>query len=304
MSTRSTQGDPEPPEPAPPAHNVAARMARWSAHHRKTAIFGWLVIVLAVFMAGQAIGTNQISDVDKFSGESHEAEQALDRAGPAAVERGRLPRRARAHGQRSRVPRSRSRTSPARLVEVQYVENVESPLTGDGDGVGRRPRRARRLRDRRRLARGERTASTRRSPPSRRSRPTHPALESSSSATPAPTRRSTRVISDDLAKAGELSLPITLIILIITFGTLVAAGVPLLIGITSVMAALGARRDHEPRSSRSTATCSAVILLIGLAVGVDYSLFYLRREREERAAGRRRARCAARPPPRPRVAPC
>ena len=92
-------------------------------------------------------------------------------------------------------------------------------------------------------------------------------------------------ISDDLKSAGLLSLPITLIILLITFGTLVAAGVPLLIGLTSVMAALGLVAlpsgilpvdDNLP----------AVILLIGLAVGVDYSLFYLRREREERAAGR------------------
>ncbi|MCR6679946.1 MMPL family transporter, partial [Escherichia marmotae] len=47
------------------------------------------------------------------------------------------------------------------------------------------------------------------------------------------------VITDDLKKAGELSLPVTLIILTITFGTLVAAGVPLLIGLTSVIAALG-----------------------------------------------------------------
>ena len=47
------------------------------------------------------------------------------------------------------------------------------------------------------------------------------------------------MITDDLKKAGELSLPVTLIILILTFGSLVAAGVPLLIGITSVMAALG-----------------------------------------------------------------
>ena len=82
-----------------------------------------------------------------------------------------------------------------------------------------------------------------------------------------------------------LSLPITLIILTITFGTLVAAGVPLLIGITSVMAALGlvAITSHLfPADSN----LPAVVLLIGLAVGVDYSLFYLRREREERAAGR------------------
>ena len=82
-----------------------------------------------------------------------------------------------------------------------------------------------------------------------------------------------------------LSLPITLIILIITFGTLVAAGLPLLIGLTSVMAALGlvAITSHLfPADSN----LPAVVLLIGLAVGVDYSLFYLRREREERAAGR------------------
>ena len=74
-------------------------------------------------------------------------------------------------------------------------------------------------------------------------------------------------------------------ILVVTFGTLVAAGVPLLMGITAVIAALGlvAITSHAlPIDSN----LSAVILLIGLAVGVDYSLFYLRREREERAAGR------------------
>ena len=92
-------------------------------------------------------------------------------------------------------------------------------------------------------------------------------------------------ISDDLKSAGMLSLPITLIILTLTFGTLVAAGVPLLIGITAVMATLGLvaiPSEILPVDSN----LPAVILLIGLAVGVDYSLFYLRREREERAAGR------------------
>ena len=92
-------------------------------------------------------------------------------------------------------------------------------------------------------------------------------------------------ISDDLKKAGLLSLPVTLIILIITFGTLVAAGLPLLIGITAVMAALGLVAIPSQIFPVDD-NLSAVILLIGLAVGVDYSLFYLRREREERAAGR------------------
>ena len=66
---------------------------------------------------------------------------------------------------------------------------------------------------------------------------------------------------------------------------MVAALVPLLLGITTVMAALGliALPSHL---SPIDANIQSVILLIGLAVSVDYSLFYLRREREERAAGR------------------
>ena len=47
-----------------------------------------------------------------------------------------------------------------------------------------------------------------------------------------------------------------------------------------------------------------MVLLIGLAVGVDYSMFYLRREREERAAGRSPNAPPSRPPPRPPDARC
>src|SRR5581483_9422382 len=89
----------------------------------------------------------------------------------------------------------------------------------------------------------------------------------------------------DLQHAELLSLPITLLILVLAFGALVAASVPLLLGVTSVVAALGAEGlvSHVVPVTSSTAS---VILLIGLAVGVDYSLFYIRRERAERAAGR------------------
>src|SRR4051812_1450260 len=64
-----------------PKRNVAARMAVWSSRNRKKAIWGWLAFVVVVFMAGNMVGTTQISDVDQFSGESHKAEKALDRAG-------------------------------------------------------------------------------------------------------------------------------------------------------------------------------------------------------------------------------
>ncbi len=93
------------------------------------------------------------------------------------------------------------------------------------------------------------------------------------------------IFESDLKKAGTTSLPITLLVLLIAFGALVAAGIPLLLAITAVIATIGI---VAPLSQLAPVddSVSHVILLIGLAVGVDYSLFYLRRVREERAAGR------------------
>ncbi len=89
----------------------------------------------------------------------------------------------------------------------------------------------------------------------------------------------------DLGKAGALSLPITLIVLVLTFGSLVAAGIPLLLALTAVFATFGLVALSSlvlPVAMQAP----AMVLLIGLAVGVDYSMFYLKRERQERAAGR------------------
>src|SRR3954469_20871770 len=65
----------------PASHNLAARMARWSSKHRKRAFWGWLAFVSLACAIGNAIGPNDISDVDNFNGESHRAEAALDRSG-------------------------------------------------------------------------------------------------------------------------------------------------------------------------------------------------------------------------------
>jgi RND superfamily putative drug exporter len=82
-----------------------------------------------------------------------------------------------------------------------------------------------------------------------------------------------------------ISIPLTLVILLLVFGSLVAAGVPLLLALTAVFATIGlvALPSQIVPMDESVAE---VILLIGLAVGVDYSLFYIRRERDERKAGR------------------
>ena len=108
--------------------------------------------------------------------------------------------------------------------------------------------------------------------------------------------------SHDFRKAEVTSIPVTLAILLVAFGSLVAAGLPLLLGITAVIAALGLLGpiSHVIPLSDMVAP---VVLLIGLAVGVDYSIFYLRRKLEERDRGALRATRRCRSPPRPPAAP-
>ena len=91
-------------------------------------------------------------------------------------------------------------------------------------------------------------------------------------------------IGKDFSRAEKLSLPLTFLILLVAFGAFVAAGVPVLLAFSAVLASLGLSSlvSHVAHASGAT---SSVILLIGMAVGVDYSLFYVKREREERAAG-------------------
>jgi uncharacterized membrane protein YdfJ with MMPL/SSD domain len=269
----------------PPKHtfNVAARMAHWSARHRKKAIWGWLAFVVVVFMAGNLIGTTQISDLDQTSGESHKAEVALDRAGLRPVEEVVF---IQSDTLTVKDPQFQAAVKDAMgsLSKVPYVENLTSPLAEGGevsaDGhaalVGFE-------------IRGDSTEAKDRVVPALAAvdavQARHPSLDVEQFGGASANKAVNEVITDDLKKAGELSLPITLIILTITFGSLVAAGIPLLIGLTAVVAAIGL--VALPSSVLPLdGNVSAVILLIGLAVGVDYALFYLRREREERAAGR------------------
>jgi RND superfamily putative drug exporter len=91
-------------------------------------------------------------------------------------------------------------------------------------------------------------------------------------------------VSEDLATAETSSLPITFLIMLVAFGAFIAAGIPVLLAITSVVTALGL---YAPLSylAPDSGSVANIVLLIGMAVGVDYSLFYLKREREERQRG-------------------
>ena len=92
-------------------------------------------------------------------------------------------------------------------------------------------------------------------------------------------------LGKDFQRAEMFSLPVTLAILLIAFGALIAAAVPLVLALSAVAAAIGLSAAASQLIPAVDAV-NSVILLIGMAVGVDYSLFYLRREREERAKGR------------------
>ncbi len=263
--------------------NLAARMARWSSAHRKKAFWGWLVFVIVAFAIGNAVGPNNISDVDNFNGESHDAEAALDRAGLR-------PQSEVVFIQSDNLtiedPRFKAAVADVTrtLPKVPYVENVKSPLSGQSL-VSKDGHAALVNFD----VAGDSTEASDRIDPVlvavAAAQKRHPDLAVEQFGDASANKAVDEVIGDDLAKAGALSLPVTLILLVVTFGTLVAAGVPLWIGLSAVIATLGLV-NLPSQILPIDSNLSAVILLIGLAVGVDYSLFYLKREREERARGR------------------
>ncbi len=265
------------------SRNLAARAAHWSANHRKTAIFGWLAFVVVAFMVGNAVGKNQIQGADTFSGEAGRAEQTLYDAG-LRPNTEHLLIQSRTLEATDPEFTATIEDATARLSRTEDVRNVTSPLTGDapvsvdkhsalvtfeisGDSL----EAAKRLEPTKEAVTAVQDA--------------HPELRVEQFGNVSANKELNDTFSSDLAKAELLSFPLTLLILVIAFGALVAALVPLLLGITTVMAALGliALPSHL---SPIDANIQSVILLIGLAVSVDYSLFYLRREREERAAGR------------------
>ncbi len=267
----------------PASHNLAARMARWSSKHRKKAFWGWLAFVIAAFAIGNAVGSNLISDLDNLNGESHDAEVALDKAGLR-------PQSEVVFIQSDELTIKDAQFKAAvqdvtgSLPKVPYVENVKSPLTGES-AVSEDGHAA--LVDFE--VAGDSTEAKERIDPVlaavAAAQKRHPDLAVEQFGSVSANKAVNDTITDDLKSAGLLSIPVTLILLIITFGSLVAAAVPLWIGLSGVMASLGLV-NLLSHAIPIDSNLSAVILLIGLAVGVDYSLFYLKREREERAAGR------------------
>jgi uncharacterized membrane protein YdfJ with MMPL/SSD domain len=267
----------------PPARTVAGRAAHWSATHRKTAIFGWLALVVVAVAIGRAAGQETIFGADQFTGEAGRAEHTLEDAGLRPNDEVVLVQSEQLTIDDPEFRATLQQTADG-LSQAKDVVNVQSPL--DGDGAVSADRHSALVEF---DITGDALEARDRLGPSGDAidavQAQHPDLRVEQFGNVSSNKELNEIFQSDLAQAEALSLPITLLILVIVFGSLVAAGVPLLLAITCVVAAMSlvALPSHLSPVSDNI---SSVILLIGLAVGVDYSLFYLRRWREERAAGR------------------
>ncbi|HEY7538163.1 MAG TPA: MMPL family transporter [Gaiellaceae bacterium] len=267
-----------------PHMNLAARMGRWSAAHWKTATFGWLALVLVAFGLGGMVGTKAL-DPKSGPGESGRADRILDAgfkqpAGESVlVQSGSLT---------TSDPAFKAAVADvvAGISTLPVVQNVRSPLD-PGNGAQIAPGGHAALVEFEIRGDADKAVDKVGAVLDRvdEVQQGHPQLFIGEFGDASAENAVMTAYEDDLSKAGLLSLPVTLVILVIAFGALVAAGIPLLLGLTAVFATFGLLALPSqvlPMAMQAPAT----VLLIGLAVGVDYSMFYLRRWREERAAGR------------------
>jgi RND superfamily putative drug exporter len=265
--------------------NIALRAGRWSAAHWKTVTIAWLAFAVVAVALGGMVGQKKLKDADTASGGSKQAEQIL----------------AQAHFQRSATEqilvRSRTRTvdDPAfrsAIADVvasvrgqANVSAVRSPLDPANTGQVSHDRHAALVEFD--ISGDLQKAQDKVQPfldSTGKIARSHPGFTIGEFGFASANHVLSKTLGNDFKRAEYSSLPVTLIILLFAFGAAVAAGLPVLLAFSGVLATIGLSTLASHLVAAGDPTQS-VILLIGMAVGVDYSLFYIRREREERARG-------------------
>ena len=275
------------PPPGRDRPNLTERVAGWSARHRKTAVFGWLLLVAAVFMAGQALGSRNLPQYD--AGQAGQAERVLNAVAPAQYN---------AYSEtvlvQARAPGATFATDPAMrqaLLQVaaslaaqpRYATGIRTPLSAGGQALVSKDGRSAlvtfdvpgNVPDVNQAASALQHAVA-------AVQARYPGLRVAESGDASITQAINASLN--FSKAEATSVPITLVLLLVVFGALVAAGIPVLLALTALTAAIGVLTAVSHWLPVTSSTFE-VVVVIGMAVGVDYSLFYLRREREERSKG-------------------
>src|SRR5664280_52532 len=272
-----------------PSRNLAGVAGAWSVRHRRTAILGWLVFVVAAYLLGGVVGQHSLTNAQMGNGQSGQGTSAFERAFP-------YHSREQVLLQERGAARSGADVAPAvgelvgRLRSLRTVADIQSPIPAAGAILSPVLRSA----DGRSIlvtfdvAGDSNQAQTNVVGPLAATAATgadHPQLRVEEFGSASANKALIKAYTGDFTRAEHTSLPITLLILLIAFGSLVAAGVPLLLGFTAVIGALGLIKPISHLYPVAQGQIEPVVLLVGLAVGVDYSMFYLRRKLEERHAG-------------------
>ncbi|MGD0274351.1 MAG: MMPL family transporter [Gaiellaceae bacterium] len=263
--------------------NLAGRAGRWSAGNWKKALFGWLAFALIAIVAGSAFGTRMVGN-ENGPGEAGRAEKMLDKADFQGPPVENLLIQSSALKVSNGGFRAGIKDLVQRLETTDGVSRVRTPI-GLGQAGGAVAENGRSMlvdielakKDAETKIAGVESAVA-------QLRKEHPDLKILEVGDESASREGDKAVAADFRRAELLSLPITLAIMLVAFGALVAASLPVVLAFSAVLTALGlsAMISHALPASDITAP---MVLLIGMAVGVDYSLFYLRREREERSAG-------------------
>ncbi|NPC95497.1 MMPL family transporter [Nocardioides sp. zg-DK7169] len=251
------------------------RAARWSATHPWRAIGAWFVLVVVAVGLASVISTQETTSADFRVGESGRADALVEDAGLADPEAEHVLITAADGGALDRAEAGAAATALGeRLGEAEGVTGVSPPAWSAG---GTAALVSIEVEDGHEDL-DEMAAAT------EAVQGAHPDLDLRQGGDLSLDAAIDERVADDLSSAELTSVPITLLLMLLAFGAPIAAGLPVLLAATSVAATMGliAPLSHLVPTE---ATVGSMIVLIGMAVGVDYSLFYLKREREERAAG-------------------
>ena len=276
------------PDPRPRRPAATERIAGWSAGHRKTVVIGWLLLVAALFITGQTLGGRNLPQYD--SGQSGQAERTLHQVSPAQYNAASEMVLIQAKAAGATFATNPAMRQAAEQVvttvsaQAQYASGIRSPLSPGEQGLVSKDGRSALVTFQ---VPGTVTdtdqAATTLSHAVAGIQARYPALRIAETGDASIGSAVNSALN--FGKAESISVPVTLMLLLVVFGALVAAGIPLLLALTALTAAIGVVTAASHWLAISSSVFE-VVVVVGMAVGVDYSLFYLRREREERAAGR------------------
>ncbi|MFH8791994.1 MMPL family transporter [Streptomyces sp. NPDC017941] len=256
--------------------SVTVRVARWSALHPWRAVIGWFVFVALCLGGGIATGMNSATAEDFRVGEAGRAEALATEGGlqPRSTEHVLIRAASGRLGEAAADAAVRDVT--ARMKALPEVASVASPVRSADGRV---------LRIQVELH-GSEQEDQEHVPPLRaqtaKAAKAHPGLVIEETGDASVSKGVDDQRDEDLRFSEAITLPVTLITLAVVFGSVVMVGVPLLLAVTSIVATMGLATVTS-HLLPDTGVGMSMILLIGMAVGVDYTLFYLKREREERA---------------------